>query len=416
MTGKRNVSGTALAVVATVLVAWAILPLPRRAAAETKLVVWHAYRGQEKAAFQEVVTAYNKSAAGKGIVVQTLAVPYDAYADKITAAVPRGKGPDVFIFAQDRLGGWIEAGNTVEPLDFFLEDEVRDRFIGLTLEAMTSHDTVYGLPFNYKNIAMIFNKAMVKEPPRTSGELIAFAKKHTEVAAGRFGLTYTYSDYYCHAALMNAFGGRVFDAGAKPVVNSAENIEAIKPLLRWYQTDAVLPADPSTALVTTLFNSGKTPIVFNGPWFLGEISETIDYGVTPLPTIDEAGGAPMRPWVTVEGLYIAAPSQHKDEAYEFIKFVSSVESAEIMAIKGRQLPANKAVYKIPEIAKDPILSAFRKQLDVAVPMPNIAEMTMMWSPVTTAMNKIIRGTASPEAALNEAQANIEKNLASLRKR
>ena len=49
-------------------------------------------------------------------------MPYDAFADKITAAVPRGKGPDVFIFAQDRLGGWMEAGNTVEPLDFFLDD------------------------------------------------------------------------------------------------------------------------------------------------------------------------------------------------------------------------------------------------------------------------------------------------------
>jgi arabinogalactan oligomer / maltooligosaccharide transport system substrate-binding protein len=51
-------------------------------------------------------------------------VPYDAYADKITAAVPRGKGPDVFIYAQDRLGGWVEAGNTIEPIDFFLDEAV----------------------------------------------------------------------------------------------------------------------------------------------------------------------------------------------------------------------------------------------------------------------------------------------------
>jgi len=394
----------------------ASLALSQPAAAQTKLVVWHAYRGQEKAAFEEVVAAYNTKAASRGIAVKPLAVPYDAYADKITAAVPRGKGPDVFIYAQDRLGGWIEAGNTVEPLDFFLEDDIRDRFIKITLEAMSFHDTIYGLPFNYKNIAMIYNKSIVKAPPKTSGELVKLAKKHTSVETGRFGLAYWYPNWYYHSALMNAFGGKVFDAGAKPVVDSPKNIASIKFLLKWYQADAILPADPSTALVTTLFNSGRSPIVFNGPWFLGEIAEGIEYGVSPLPTIDEAGGEPMRPWVTVEGVYIAAPSQNKEDAYEFVKYVTSLESVKIMAVKGRQLPANEAVYKIPEIANDPILSAFRKQLDVAVPMPNIAEMTMMWSPVTTAMNKIIRGAASPEAAMKEAQEAIKNNIASLRKR
>ena len=64
------------------------------------------------------------NAKQKDVVVKTLAVPYDAYADKITASVPRGKGPDVFIFAQDRLGGWVEAGQTIEPIDFFVDDKV----------------------------------------------------------------------------------------------------------------------------------------------------------------------------------------------------------------------------------------------------------------------------------------------------
>ena len=94
------------------------------AAAETEIVLWHAYRAEEKAALEKVVAEFNKANAGK-IKVTTLAVPYDAFADKITATVPRGKGPDLFIFAQDRLGGWIEAGNTVEPIDFFLDDAPR---------------------------------------------------------------------------------------------------------------------------------------------------------------------------------------------------------------------------------------------------------------------------------------------------
>jgi arabinogalactan oligomer/maltooligosaccharide transport system substrate-binding protein len=61
------------------------------------------------------------------------------------------------------------------------------------------------------------------------------------------------------------------------------------------------------------------------------------------------------------------------------------------------------------------LSGFRKQLDTAVPMPNYAEMTLMWSPVTTAMNKIVKGSATPEEALKEAQQTVEGNIAKLRK-
>src|SRR5580765_1773499 len=54
----------------------------------TELTVWHAYRGDEKTAFEKVVAMYN--AKQKDVVVRTLAVPYDAYADKISASVPRG--------------------------------------------------------------------------------------------------------------------------------------------------------------------------------------------------------------------------------------------------------------------------------------------------------------------------------------
>jgi arabinogalactan oligomer/maltooligosaccharide transport system substrate-binding protein len=66
------------------------------------------------------------------------------------------------------------------------------------------------------------------------------------------------------------------------------------------------------------------------------------------------------------------------------------------------------------VANDPVLSAFRKQLETAIPMPNYAEMTLMWSPMTTAMNKIIKGSASPEAALGIAQEAVTKDISALR--
>ena len=48
-------------------------------------------------------------------------------------------------------------------------------------------------------------------------------------------------------------------------------------------------------------------------------------------------------------------------------------------------------------------------------MPNQAEMTMVWSPATTAMNKIVKGASTPEAALKEASETIQASINALRK-
>ena len=405
---RSKLLGAALALIAG---AWTF----QACAAATTLTVWHAYRGKEKEAFEKVVANYNRTAVKKGVEVTTLAVPYDAYADKITAAVPRGKGPDVFIFAQDRLGGWVEGGNTVEPISFFLDDETREQFLPAMLDAMTYRDTVYGLPLNYKSITLIYNKKLVKTPPATSGELVKLAKSLTDAAVGKFGLAYAYNDYYYHAALQNAFGGRAFDPGPKPTLNAPENISAMNLLLRWIGKDKILPAEPSSALVTSLFNDGKAAMVFSGPWFLGEIAPGVDYGLAPLPTIDEAEGRAMRPWLTIEGVYVAQSSKHKEAAYEFAQYLVSEEAGLVLTVEGRQLHTNKAVYANKAVADDPVLAAFRRQLDSATPMPNFAEMTVMWSPATTAMNTIVRGAATPKVALDKAQASVEKDIAALRK-
>ncbi|MCM2317037.1 MAG: extracellular solute-binding protein [Thermoanaerobaculia bacterium] len=382
--------------------------------AAQQITIWHAYRGGEKDAFEKVVANFNAS-QGK-IKATTLAVPYDAFADKITAAVPRGKGPDVFIYAQDRLGGWIEAGNTIEPIDFYLDKKLTDRFIPTTMQAMTYRKAVWGLPLNYKCLTMIYNKKLVATPPTTTTELVATAKKLTNRSAGTFGLAYWYSNWYYHSPLFNAYGGGVFAKDGKPNVNNASNVKSVDLLMKWFEKDKILPAEPSTALITALFNEGKAAIVFNGPWFLGEISPKIQYGIAMLATVTEAGGKPLAPWMTVEGVYIAAPSKNKDAAFAFAQYLTDVPAAKIMALQGRQTPANKNVYADAQVAADPVMKAFRAQVDTAVPMPNVPEMTMVWSPVTTAMNAITKKVLTPKAALDKAQAEVTDAVSRLRKK
>jgi arabinogalactan oligomer/maltooligosaccharide transport system substrate-binding protein len=391
----------------------AVLALGASAAAAAELVVWHSYRAEERAAIEKVVAAYN--ADHPGTKVTTLAVPFDAIADKISAAVPRGKGPDIFIYAQDRLGGWIEAGNTIEPIDFFLDDATKARYLPTTMSAMNYRGQVWGLPLNYKVITLVYNKKLVKSPPKDTAELVKVAKALTDKASGRYGLAYAYTDYYYHAALQNGFDGGPFSTGSKPALNSKANLSAMELLLRWVDKDQIMPGEPSVALITALFNEGKTGMVFSGPWFLGEIAKDIDWGLAPLPNLVENGGKPIRPWMTVEGVFISAQSKSKDAAYDFAKYLTDVPAAKIMGLEGRQSPANKAVYDDPKIASDPVLKAFKQQVDVAVPMPNLPEMTMVWGPATTMMNAVTKHGATPKAGLDTAQAQVANAIAQLKK-
>lgn len=399
---------TALAVAALAAGAGAL------AQAGGELVVWHAYRGAEKTAFEKVVGMFEKTPAAKGAKVSTLAIPYDAYADKISAAVPRGKGPDLFIYAQDRLGGWIEAGKTVEPIDFFLDKPTRDSLLPGMLSAMTYKGGVYGLPINYKSTTLIYNKDLVKTPPKTTDEMIRLAKSLTNAQSGRYGLAYWYTNFYFHSALMNAFGGAVFDKDGKLVIDSPATVASLNQMMTWYKKDGVLPTEPSEALVSSMFNEGKAAMVINGPWFVGEIDKKINYGLAVLPVVD-AAKKPMRPWLTIEGAYVAASSTKKDLAYELARYLTSEEAGLVLALEGRQLHTNKAIYANPKVSGDPVLKAFHDQLANAEPMPNRPEMTMVWSPATTAMNKIVKGNATVEAALKEAAGTMRESIAALRK-
>ena len=134
---------------------------------------------------------------------------------------------------------------------------------------------------------------------------------------------------------MNAFGGQVFAPGPKPVIDSPQNVAAVKTMMKWYKTDGILPADPSSTLIASLFNEGKAAIVFSGPWFLGEVQDKVKYAIAPLPTVDEAGGKPMKPWLTVEGVYVSAGSKQKEAAYEFAEYLVSTEAGAGARPRGR---------------------------------------------------------------------------------
>jgi maltose-binding protein MalE len=370
------------------------------------LVLWHSYRAQERATLEALAAEW--TARHPDTPLSLLAVPNETFADKITAAVPRGHGPDLMIFAHDRLGDWT-ASRIVEPIEFFADEKLLDHYIRPVLDALVYGDSLYGLPLSYKSTALFYNKKLVPQPPGTTDELLALGRTLTNRKEGRFGLVYSANRLYFHAPWLHGFGGWVFDANGKLDLANDGAVQALGFARTLSGPDGIVPAEVEGHLVAALFNDGKAAMAITGQWFLGEVRKDVDFGVAPLPTVSETG-KPAAPYLGVEGVMMSAYSTRKAKAFEVMKWLTSDEVALRRALEAKQSVANVAAYRDPRIAGDPVLMAFRRQADTARPMPATPEMRMVWTPYDNALGAILVRNVDPRAGLLEAQQEISRYL------
>ena len=377
---------------------------------KTKVVLWHSYRGTEKDSLDRIIKSFNESQ--NEILVESLPIPYDAFADKITAAIPRGHGPDVFIFAHDRIGDWA-ISKIIEPLDLYVQEDpsIVDKFSDAHIKSLSYRGSLYGIPMAFKSTALFYNKKLVDKVPETVSELIDMAKKATDVKKETYGLVYENGNFYFHSAWFHAFGARVFNQENKPDFTSRESIESFKFLTHLLK-QKIMPEEITSTLVTSLFNQNKAAFVINGPWFLGEIEKGVDFGVALLPILDKKAsptikeGRRLMPFLTVEAIIMSAKSEHKKEAFKLIKYITDDNQAMIRLKEGNQTVANIKLYERDEVRRDPIIMAFFEQQKYSIPMENTPEMRMIWTPIQMAISKFIRGETNYQEILKNTNQEI----------
>jgi maltose-binding protein MalE len=381
-------------------------PRSSEGAGGTELVLWHAYRGAERDALEAAVHAYE--ARTPGVSVRLVAIPYDAFPDKLSVAVPRGHGPDMFIFAHDRLGAWAEAG-LLEPIGFWADEPLIDRFHLETVMPLTFGGELYGLPLAFKTLALYYDTSLVDHPPASTDELVEVAKRLHATRPDVWGIAWDLKSLYFHAPWLHGFGGKVFqsDDGDALALDSPAAAASAAFVHRLLAQDHIIPEEATSALITTLFTQHKLAYVVNGPWFRGELEGDRSWAVAPLPVVSETG-RPAAPFLGTEGVFLSARSQHKKEAFELMGYLTSDEVARDRFAKGGQLVANRAIYDDPAVAADPFARAFRAQLAHTVSLSNRPAMRRVWSPMETALSNAIVHGEDPTQALGEAVARIRR--------
>ena len=178
-------------------------------------------------------------------------------------------------------------------------------------------------------------------------------------------------------------------------------------------TPQVVPDEASGDLVKTLFTTGKAAAVISGPWLAGDLKDDVPYEVVPLPAISGVG--PMRPYLTVDGVFMTPEGAKAADARALARALGSAESASDRAAIGKQVVATKAYWEQAGDAtlgpaarrQRKLLSAFHDASAAAIPMPVSMAMNPVWVPVEQAIRKVLRGDASPKAALDEAKARYD---------
>src|SRR5207247_847677 len=91
----------------------------------------------------------------------------------------------------------------------------------------------------------------------------------------------------------------------------------------------------------SMFLTGKVAMFFTGSWWLAHCREArnIDWDIAPMPI----GPVQRSTRTTTEGLAISATSPHKEEAWQWIRFVMSDEGQSLFGVQGRGIPSVRRV-------------------------------------------------------------------------
>ena len=363
-----------------------------------ELKIWHSYRGAERTALESLLERYDS--VHPELRVMPLALPNDSFVTKLESAAPRGNGPDLFISAHERVGAWSRTGLVAAV-------QAPAGLHPQTLDALSYEGALYGLPLAYKCLALFRNTALLADAPHTTDQLVALHRQG--LGDGRMVLAYQATEPFFHAPWMHGFGGGVFHSGADgaPTVtlDHPGNAEALAFVSELF-AEGILPEEATGALVTQLFNEGLAATVINGPWFLGEIDPSVDFAVSPLPVVS-ATGEPAAPFLTVEGVMVSGFAAQPEAASDLAQWLVSHDAALTRAVDGRQSVATLSAAEDPAVADDPVLQAFRAQLDATVPLPNRPEMAATWEPMARGLRRVTRGALTPDAAVRAAQQEFD---------
>lgn len=372
------------------------------------LVVW--CEPQKMGTIEPLADQWSKKT---GIPVKVEPVGVLETANKVQLAGPMGKGPDVFCSVSGSLGMLVVTGTVapVNPKTFDLSN-----FMKVSVDAATFNGKLYGVPYDISTVAMIYNKKIWPEPPKTFNEMIDRSRELRK--KGKFGILWPMESFYFSYAIMAGYGGYIFaptESGwdTKDIgLANPGSVKAVK-LLKTLRDEGIIPVGTDHVVAPARFSEGNAAAIIDGSWALPGIKQAgIDYGVAPLPKLDN--DKYPAPFVSLKWWHISSYSQRKTDAANLISYLTTKEAMYKSFKAAEGIPPRLDVLQMPDVKSMPEVAGYGAQANYGSILPDIPEVNPVWAPMDSALEIAIRGDKSVEAALSDAVKIIRQNIAELK--
>ena len=372
--------------------------------------------------YQELIDKFEEQ--NPDIKVKMQLTPWDQFWTKFDASAGTAEMPDTF-FMNLYAHMYIDAG-IMEPLNDWIERDGLDMslYTDAIVDYYTTADGIIAcMPKGLDSIAVacnneLFEKYGIDLPTNdwTWEDMVNICAEMKAAAEAAGDDIYPMSlalnsgnSSWQH--IMTQFGGSMFDKGVC-TFGSAENQEAFESICSLVDNGYI--PDYSMICDTTsedLFISGKVGMIYL-PTFSSQKIEQSNMTDLTLVTLPEAktknaalGGM---------GYGMSASSEHKEEAWRFLKYLGSEEANDIIAKSGIDLPALISSQKYyPDMFTKFDGSAFVDQLNSAVAC-DIGPVLKLGETARVYMNYIMQmfnNEIEVADGLNEIQTQITEVLA-----
>jgi len=289
-----------------------------------------------------------------------------------------GKCPDVLMaweltYAELAARGVLLDLNTLLARDQAFAAELKSDGIGALYDTFTFNGGQYALPEQWSGNYLFYNKRLFAEagvpaPPRmweqpwTFGEFLntatALTKRNGSGRATQWGFVNMWFSYYS-AGLFAMNNGVPWSTPLKnPTHFNFDNdafIEAVQFYADLATKHKVAPDASEVQSMSTpdLFAAGKAAIAMGGHWRYQTFirADGLDFDVTSLPVGPRRQGQPAHSNIGSTGLAIAASSQHKEQAWEFVKFATGPVGQALIAESSLFVPVLRSALNSTGFAK-----------------------------------------------------------------
>ncbi|HEC2567696.1 TPA: extracellular solute-binding protein [Raoultella ornithinolytica] len=350
-------------------------------------------------------------------------VPYEALHDKIVAARGAGgNGYDVVLF--DAI--WpaeFSHFDLLQDVSARIPAAEREKVFPGAMNTVVYKGKTLGMPWILDTKYLYYNKAMldkagIKQLPTTWQQVMDDAKIIKDKGIVKYPLVWSWSQaeaLVCdYTTLVSGFGGQFYQNG-KLDLSTPASLKAVTLMKKSLDDGLSNPASREYLEedVRKAFSNGDAAFALNWTYMYNMANDPKqskvagDVGIMPAP-----GDTPDKPDAVngSMGLGIAKASQHPEQAWQYIHYLTSQPVQDKYA--KLSLPVWKSSYQDPTVAKgqESLIAAADKSLNVMLSRPETADYSRLSNALQQQLQAVLQDKAAPDAAMQA----VDKSAARLR--